>query len=68
MRRMTRRIGLFGGPASVMSSSGVIKKPSVPASKATPTDAEESKPTIQETSPPTRKSWIRRLFGADDET
>ena len=66
MRRLTRRIGLFGGPASVMSSSGVIKKPSVPASNPTSTDAEAQKPTTQEATPK-RKSWIRRLFGSDDE-
>jgi hypothetical protein len=67
MRRLTRRIGLFGGPAAVMSSSGVIKKPSVQASNPTPADAEAEKPTTQEATPPKRKNWIRRLFGSDDE-
>ena len=68
MRRMTRRIGLFGGPASMMSSSGIIKKPSVQASSPAP-EPEASK--AAEPAPPSasspKKGWLRRLFGSDDE-
>ena len=66
MRRLTRRIGLFGGPAAIVSSTGVIKKPSVEASgKASTTESE----TPSEHSPPAaaapKKGWFRRLFGSD---
>ena len=71
MRRMTRRIGVFGSPAAMASQSGIIRKPSVDASGAPPADEtnntdkpDEAKPSPAE--PATRKkSWLRRLFGGD---
>ena len=65
MRRMTRRIGLFGGPAAMMSSAGV-KKPSVEKAGATPAPEVEKAPDpAPPSATPPKKSWLRRLFGSD---
>jgi hypothetical protein len=66
MRRLTSRIGLFGGPGSLMPTMGVNKKPGrgtsevpipEPRPEASPSDSEIS------TGAPKKKSWLRRLFG-----
>ena len=68
MRRMTRRIGLFGGPAAMMSSTGMMKKPSVGTSGTTPApDAEKPAEPSPPPKPLPKKGWLRRLFGSDDE-
>ena len=68
MRRLTRRIGLFGGPAAMMSSTGVIKKPSVETSgKASTTEPEKPAEPSPPAAPAPKKGWLSRLFGSDDE-
>ena len=63
MRRLTRRIGLFGSPTAMMSAAGVVKKPSVntPNAPGTEKPAEPEPPA-----PPAKKGWLRRWFGPDD--
>ena len=68
MRRMTRRIGLFGGPAAMMSSTGMMKKPSEATSGAKPeVEAVEPQPPATPTPPAAKKGWLSRLFGSDKE-
>ena len=64
MRRLTRRIGLFGSPTAMMSAAGVVKKPAV-----NPPNAPGSEKPAEPESPPTpaKKGWLRRWFGPDDE-
>jgi len=63
MRRLTRRIGLFGSPTAMMSAAGVVKKPAV-----NPPNAPGSEKPAEPESPPTpaKKGWLRRWFGPDD--
>ena len=63
MRRLTRRIGLFGSPTAMMSAAGVVKKPSVntPNSPGSEKPAEPEPPAA-----PAKKGWLRRWFGPDD--
>ena len=65
MRRLTRRIGLFGGPGSLMPTVGVNKKPDrssreVPKLEA-PSDTSVPRsgdsPAVKNTVP-----WFRRLW------
>jgi hypothetical protein len=68
MRRLTRRIGLFGGPAAMISQSGVIKKPSVNASGATPAaEPEKAAEPAPPAAPARKKGWLSRLFGSGDD-
>ena len=61
MRRLTRKIGLFGGPGALMPAMGVKK----PAPKA---ETPEEKPVADRpSSEPARKSWFRRLFGSETD-
>ena len=67
MRRLTRGIGLFGGPGATMSAKK-IKLPSPktearPAGDVAPT---EPRPPA-ERSPDRRKGWLQRLFGPGDD-
>ena len=75
MRRMTRRIGLFGGPAAMMSAAGV-KKPGLKARETTEGQpaGETAVPaqtaaTAASASPvaPSKKGWLSRLFGSEKE-
>ena len=61
MRRLTRRIGLFGSPTAMMSAAGVVKKPSV----NTPNAPGSERPAAP--AAPAKKGWLRRWFGPDDE-
>jgi hypothetical protein len=66
MKRLTRRIGVFGGTGSMMSALG--GKESVPAA---PPKAKSSEPAAPEREPavkePKKKSWLGRLFGGDEK-
>jgi hypothetical protein len=65
MRRLTRRIGLFGGPGSLMPTVGVNKKPDR-SSREVPkleTGSDSSAPRAED--PPKDKNsvpWFRRLW------
>ncbi|HEY2797345.1 MAG TPA: hypothetical protein VGK26_05600 [Thermoanaerobaculia bacterium] len=65
MRRITRRIGLFGPGAVVKATgAGVRKRPTVPGGPAPPIEHERSEFAAP---PPEKKSWLSRLlFGKDD--
>ena len=65
MKRLTRKIGLFGGPAALMSPMG--GKKSVPAGSA-PKAGSGSAPSADaaQERPPARKGWLRRLLFGDD--
>ena len=65
MKRLTRRIGVFGGTGSMMSALG--GKESVPAAptKKPPTPAATEEPPRAEE--PKKKSWLGRLFGGGEE-
>jgi hypothetical protein len=63
MRRMTRRVGLFGGPAAVMPAMGVKKPAERPLTlptkaAAAPQDGAAGSPEAPEKTP-----WYRRFFG-----
>lgn len=63
MRRLTRKIGLFGGPAAMMTAAGVKKPATQSPAASTP---EKKAPEAAAASPsPARKSWLRRLFGLE---
>jgi hypothetical protein len=68
MRRLTRRIGLFGGPGAIMPAMGVPKKPTpkpqpetAPAPEATPAAEPKTEPKTK------TKSFFARLLGSEDE-
>jgi hypothetical protein len=68
MKRITRRIGVFGGTGSMMSALG--GKTSVPAAPAAKQKSEsppaaEGPPAAE--APKKKKSWFGRLFGEDEE-
>jgi hypothetical protein len=66
MKRLTRRIGVFGGTGSMMSALG--GKESVPS--APPTEKPSTQEAADETPPavePKKKSWLGRLFGGDEK-
>ncbi len=68
MKRLTRKIGLFGGPAALMSPMGA--KRSVSAGSAEKPDSESTATASSEAaaeSPPARKGWLRRLLLGDDD-
>ena len=66
MRRLTRRIGLFGSPTAMMSAAGVVKKPSVNTPKS-PGSEKPAEPADTKTpDAPAKKGWLRRWFGPDD--
>ena len=63
MRRITRRIGLFGGPGAIVKAAGAGKGKALPDPAAP-----DSKPEIPATdgaSPgePEKKSWLRWFGG-----
>ncbi len=66
MHRLTRRIGLFGGPAAMMSPMGAKK--SVPAGTAPKADIDSAAAAdASPERPPARKGWLRRLLLGDDD-
>ena len=67
MRRLTRGIGLFGGPGATMTAKRV-KLPPVKPAEHPPEDhaAEPEKPAEPPPAPAERKSWLGRLFGSDE--
>ncbi|MET0620997.1 MAG: hypothetical protein ABW056_12005 [Thermoanaerobaculia bacterium] len=67
MRRLTQRIGLFGGPGAMMTAKK-IKRPPLKGGARGPDDnpAEPQKP--DEPAPAARKSWLQRFFGSDDDS
>ncbi len=66
MKRMTRKIGLFGGPAALMSPMGAKK--SVPAGAAPKADpGSASAPDAAPEQRPARRGWFLRLLLGDDD-
>jgi hypothetical protein len=68
MKRLTRRIGVFGGAGSMMSALG--GKSSVPAAPTVkPKTATAAPPAAEESraEEPKKKSWLGRLFGSGEE-
>jgi hypothetical protein len=70
MRRLTRGIGLFGGPGATMTAKRV-KFPPVKTAEQTSDDhaAAPDKPAEPPPAKPAqaeRKSWLGRLFGSDE--
>jgi hypothetical protein len=67
MKRVTRRIGVFGGTGSMMSALGGKESvPAAPTSKkpsSAPDDAEE----LARTEAPKKRSWLGRLLGKDEK-
>lgn len=63
MRRITRRIGLFGGPGAIVRAAGAGKGKR-PTRDNTPPEAP---PSVAESesgsSPPSKKSWLDWLRG-----
>jgi hypothetical protein len=72
MKRLTRRIGVFGGTGSMMSALG--GKESVPAAPTSKPAGEEAAPppaaaaaeAEAEAEAPKKRSWLGRIFGGDD--
>jgi hypothetical protein len=65
MRRITRRIGLFGPGAFVKATgAGVRKRTAVPGGPAPPIEPERSEAAPP--SPAKKSWWSRLLFGKDD--
>jgi hypothetical protein len=71
MRRLTRRIGVFGGPGAAMPQMGVTarpgserkevgKLPQAPAPRA-------AKPATSVPETGKKPSWLRRFFGSKPE-
>jgi hypothetical protein len=61
MRRLTRKIGLFGGPGALMPAMGVKKPPST-------LKKPDEKPVSETASvEPAKKSWFARLFGSETD-
>ena len=58
MRRLTRRIGLFGGPGAVMPAMGVSTKAAKPEEKKAVTQAAD-RPAGEK-----KPSWLRRFWGS----
>lgn len=66
MKRLTRKIGLFGGPGALMSPMGAKK--SVSAGSVPKADSGSVASAGAETGkPPARKGWLRRLLLGDDD-
>jgi len=59
MRRLTRKIGLFGGPGALMPAMGV-KKPA-----QTPDKPDEKPVPATASAEPEKQSWFSRFFGPD---
>jgi hypothetical protein len=66
MRRITRRIGLFGPGAFVKASGAQVRKPSAGPSAPAPSPSSERAEAAR-TDPPEKKSWLSRLFFGDEE-
>ena len=65
MRRLTRGIGLFGGPGATMTAKRVKLPPVKPAEHPTESHAAEpEKPAGP--APAEKKGWFGRLFGSDE--
>ena len=66
MKRLTRRIGVFGGTGSMMSALGGQESvPAAPTTKKPSSEgAAEEPPRAEE---PKKKSWLGRLFGGGEE-
>jgi len=64
MKRLTRRIGVFGGAGGMISA--LDAKKSVPAAPQPPKPAPPPAETPKAETPG-RRSWFGRLFGSDEE-
>ena len=67
MRRLTRRIGLFGGPAALMPAMGV-KKPPPKEETVTPESATHPSASGADggaSAEPARKRWFRWLWKSE---
>ena len=61
MRRLTRRIGLSGGPGALMLAMGVKRQTRTP-------DKPDEKPVAKTAAgEPVRKSWFAKLFGSETD-
>jgi hypothetical protein len=70
MRRITRRIGLFGGPGAFVRAAGAGKGKRLPDAAAP--DAEREIPKVDDvaspaTPQPQRKSWLSWFGGSKSE-
>jgi hypothetical protein len=66
MRRLTRRIGLFGGPAALMPPAVGVKKPppkETAAESATRPGASSADGSVS--AEPARKRWFRWLWKSE---
>jgi hypothetical protein len=63
MRRLTRRIGLFGGPGAIVKAAGAGKGKASPDAAAS--DPKPETPAAGGASPgePEKKSWLRWFGG-----
>ena len=66
MRRLTRRIGLFGPGAVVKACRSPIRKPSADPSDPRRSPSSERAEAAR-TDPPEKKSWWSRLLFGDEE-
>jgi len=67
MKRLTRRIGVFGGAGSMMSAlGGKDSVPAAPTAKKAPTTEAAGEPAAA-TKEPKRRSWLGRLFGGNED-
>jgi hypothetical protein len=66
MRRLTRGIGLFGGPGATMTAKKV-KLPSVKPAEHPPHEETVEPPKPEEAEAEEPKGWLSRLFGSDDD-
>jgi hypothetical protein len=65
MKRLTRRIGVFGGTGSMMSALGGKESvPAAPPAEKPSTQEADERPAAEE---PKKKSWFGRLFGGDEK-
>jgi hypothetical protein len=67
MRRITRRIGLFGGPGAIMKATGAPTRKR-PTAQSVPTDGRPEAEPETAKPPPEKKSWLDRFgFGKKEE-
>jgi hypothetical protein len=65
MRRITRRIGLFGPGAVVKATGARTKRPTTPPGAPAP-HLEPEHPETKPSQPEKQSWWSRLIFGKDD--
>jgi hypothetical protein len=63
MRRITRRIGLFGPGAMVKAAGARVKRPTTPPGAPAP---RPERPETEPSQPEKKSWWSRLLFGNED--